>query len=164
MVDVKDIILEGFMDEARQARFVLSRADGKELDYAPLDSLRPMRDLANHLAQIPRIDTAIYSGEVEQVEDAQALERDLTSDSIPDMTRVFDKGLDYVRGFFGDMNEREFVESRLRPFYQTEGDRSWSECLQEMTSHLAMHKMQLWMYLKLSGEPVDMYTYYGAES
>ncbi|TFG09643.1 hypothetical protein EU538_04335 [Candidatus Thorarchaeota archaeon] len=164
MAEAKDVVLEGFLEEARQARFVLARAERASLSYAPSGNLRELRDLANHLAQIPRIDTAIYSGEVERVEDAQALEKNLTSDSVSEMVTVFDKGLEHVKSFFQDMSEEEFVESKLRPFYQAEGYRAWSECLQEMTSHLAMHKMQVWMYLRISGEHVDMYTYYGAES
>ncbi len=160
----KDIILDGFLEEARQARFVLSKAEGMNLFYTPSDNLRALRDLANHLAQIPRIDTAIYSGEIETVEDAQALEKELTGSSVSEMVETFDNGLKYAKSFFQEMSEKNFHEAKLKPFYQKEGTKTWPECLQEMTGHLAMHKMQLWMYLRISGKSVDMYTYYGIDA
>ncbi len=164
MSSTKNIILDGFLEEARQTRFVLSKAEGTNLFYTPSDNLRALKELANHLAQIPRIDTAIYSGEVATVEDAQALEKELTGSSVSEMVENFDSGLEYAKAFFQDMSEKDFLEAKMKPFYQREGTKTWPECLQEMTSHLAMHKMQLWMYLKISGKPVDMYTYYGAKT
>jgi hypothetical protein len=49
----------------------------------------------------------------------------------------------------------------LSLFYQNGPEKSWSHYIPEITTHLAMHKMQLWMYLKLGDAPVSMLTYYG---
>ncbi len=59
------------------------------------------------------------------------------------------------------MPDEEFFAKTLKPFYESGPMRSWANYMPEFITHLAMHKMQLWMYLKLAGVEVNMMTYYG---
>ncbi len=59
------------------------------------------------------------------------------------------------------MSEKEFFAKTLKPFYQQGDAKNWTYYMPEFITHLAMHKMQLWMYLKLAGADVNMMTYYG---
>ena len=75
--------------------------------------------------------------------------------------RVFDEGVKRTEKRLNKMSEKELFEKNLQPFYESGDAKNWAYYIPEMTRHLAMHKMQLWMYLKLSGLAVDMMTYYG---
>ena len=80
------------------------------------------------------------------------------------MVEVFEKGIKRVVAYFKGMQDKEFLEENITPCYMKGPPKSWAHYLSDITRHLAMHKMQLWMYLKLAGKPVDMMTYYGVES
>jgi uncharacterized damage-inducible protein DinB len=164
MGKISDVLLESLKREANQTRVVLSTADGEDLDFAPKESMRKMKQLANHTAQIPHMDIAIYSGELDSGDAAQKREHNLNRNSIKEMLGVFDEGLEKMIEFFQGKSDNEMLEENLKPFYVEEGMESWAHYLSECISHLAMHKMQLWMYLKLAGVNVDMMTYYGIES
>ncbi len=164
MGKISDVLLESVKREANQTRVVLSTAEGEDLDFAPKEGMRTMEQLANHTAQIPFMDIAIYSGELDSGQAAQKRESNLNRDSIQDMLKVFDEGLEKMTGFFKRKSDDEMLEDNLKPFYVEEGTESWAHYLSECISHLAMHKMQLWMYLKLAGVNVDMMTYYGIAS
>ena len=59
------------------------------------------------------------------------------------------------------VKQNEILEKKLKAFYEQGEESNWAHYIPEITTHLAMHKMQLWMFLKLSGVPVSMWTYYG---
>ena len=66
-----------------------------------------------------------------------------------------------IKKRFTGMTAQEFFAKTLKPFYETGEARSWAHFLPDIITHIAMHKMQLWMYLRLAGAKVDMMTYYG---
>jgi hypothetical protein len=65
-----------------------------------------------------------------------------------------------IHEFISKLSDDQLTENSLKPFDQ-EAPKSWAYYIPEITTHLAMHKMQLWMYLKLAGAPVSMRSYYG---
>ena len=156
-----DVLLDSFKHEARQARVVIDKAKVANLDFTPYEGMRSLIALVNHLSQIPTLDPAVYSSELASGEAVQKKEMELHCVDVKDALRVFDEGVKRTEKRFNKLSEKELLEKNLRPFYESGDTKNWAYYIPEMTRHLAMHKMQLWMYLKLSGLSVDMMTYYG---
>ena len=161
MTNLVDVLLDSFKHEAKQARVVLDKARMAKSDFVPCKGIRPLIDLVNHLAQTPLMDPSVYSSQLGSVEVIQKREKELYRADINGALGVFDEGIKSVEKRFSKMTEEEFLEKNLRPFYESGDTKNWAYYLPEMTRHIAMHKMQLWMYLKLAGVPVSMRTYYG---
>ncbi len=164
MPKISDVMLNMFLHESNQAKVVLECAKNTDLNFVPKEGMRPLIALANHLAQIPSMDPYMYRGEIADAEQAQAREKELWRDGIDRIISVFDEGVESVKMYFKDMSDDEFLKANLRPFYEQKEKKSWGHYFAEFTTHIAMHKMQLWMYLKMAGVAVDMMTYYGITS
>ncbi|MHA2134215.1 MAG: hypothetical protein ACXAEN_14460 [Candidatus Thorarchaeota archaeon] len=164
MTNIVEVLLDSFKHEAKQARVVIDKARKADSDFVPKKGLRTLEALVNHLAQIPTLDPSFYSGELDSMEAAQKMEKDLWCKDIDDALVLFNEGMDSAEERFGEMSDEELLAKNLHPFYETKEERNWAYYIPEMTRHIAMHKMQLWMYLKLSGLDVNMMTYYGVAS
>jgi len=155
------VLLEVFEREANQAKVVLTAINKTPKDYIPKEGMRTLWELANHIAQIPLLDPNMYSMKIANVEQAQAKEKELRSADLKGLLSIFDKGIKEVNKRFKNMTEKEFFAKNLKPFYETGPEKNWAYYMPEFITHISMHKMQLWMYLKLAGAKVDMMTYYG---
>jgi hypothetical protein len=156
-----DVLVDSFKLEARQARVVIDKARIASSDFVPRKGMRSLTALVNHLAQIPFMDPAVYSSELESDEAIKQRENELQRMDINCALGVFDDGIESTEKRFSKMSEKELLEKNLRPFYESGEAKNWAYYISEMTRHIAMHKMQLWMYLKLSGLDINMMTYYG---
>jgi uncharacterized damage-inducible protein DinB len=156
-----DVLLTVFEHEADQARCVLEAIKDLDMEYSPQEGMRTLGELANHLAQIPLLDPAMYANEIKDLEQAQASEKKLNRTKLAEILAVFDEGVKSVKKRFSGMAEKEFFAKTLKPFYEQRSEKAWDYYMPEFITHLAMHKMQLWMYLKLAGVDVNMMTYYG---
>ncbi len=161
MEKLSQILVEMFERESQQARFVLAAAKEVDLNYSPYEGMRPLIDLANHLTQIPLIDLKFYSKEFKAFEEVQECEKKMHRSDIPSLLDVFDEGVQSVKKYIEGLSDDEILEKNLKAFYEDGPEKNWAHYIPEITTHLAMHKMQLWMYLKLAGAPVSMWTYYG---
>lgn len=155
-----DVLLAAFEHEAKQARVVIATIQDTDMEYSPQEGMRTLGELANHLAQIPLLDPAMYAQEIPDVEHARAREKELHRKDLDGILTVFDEGVQAVKQRFTGMTDKEFFAKTLKPFYE-KTEKNWAYYLPEFISHIAMHKMQLFMYLKLAGVKVDMMTYYG---
>ena len=163
MTGIVEILLDSFKHEARQARVVLHKARTASPDYVPHNGMRTLLALVNHLSQIPTLDPAVYSRELATGDAVQKKEAELYRSDASDALRVFDEGVERTENRLSKMSDKELLEKNMLPFYDTGEAKNWAYYIPEMTRHLAMHKMQLWMYLKLGGLDVNMMTYYGVE-
>jgi hypothetical protein len=77
------------------------------------------------------------------------------------MLTAYDQGIESIKEYISKLSDEQALENNMKAFYQDGPDKNWAHYLPEITTHLAMHKMQLWMYLKLAGAHVSMWTYYG---
>jgi len=161
METIPRILVEMFERESNQARFVLAAAEGVNLQFCPYEDMRCLEDLANHMAQIPILDFKFYSKAFEDFEAVRAMEIELKRTSIKEMLKVFDKGIETVKNHLSALTDEDALKANLKAFYEQGPEKGWTHYIPEITTHLAMHKMQLWMYLKMAGAPVSMWTYYG---
>ncbi len=161
MTNIINVLMNVFEHEANQARVVLAVTEPKFMKYTPQKGMRNLLDLANHLAQIPLLDPALYTRELPTREQANAKEKELWQDNREGLLSTFDTGIKKLKTRFSAMKEEVFFANTLQPFYETGAQRNWAFYLPELITHIAMHKMQLWMYLKLAGAHVNMMTYYG---
>jgi len=155
------ILLDMLDHESSQARFVMEAAKDSDLNFKPTKELRLMLDLMNHMAQIPTIDLKFYSMEFNDFEEVRAMEKELRKDTVDDLLSIYDKGMKSIHEYISKLSDDQLTKNNLKAFYQEGEPKSWTHYIPEITTHLAMHKMQLWMYLKLAGVPVSMWTYYG---
>jgi uncharacterized damage-inducible protein DinB len=153
--------MDTLKEEAKQARCVLSVIKDTQLSYTPKERMRTLGELANHLAQIPHLDPSFFNGEISDFEDARAHEKKMNRETVTDIITIFDEGIESVKNRFSTMTEDVFFAKTLKAFYEQGPKRNWAHYLPEIITHIAMHKMQLWMYLKLTGAKVNMMTYYG---
>jgi uncharacterized damage-inducible protein DinB len=158
---ISELLLEMLVHESKQARFVLTVAKDTDLKFSPNDKMKPLLDLANHIAQIPLIDYKFFNMDFDNFEQTQKLEKELHKDSIDELLTIFDQGIEYIREHFAKLSDEEVLEKNKKPFYEEGPMKNWAHYLPTIVTHLAMHKMQLWMYLKHAGAPVNMMTYYG---
>ncbi|MGY5878596.1 MAG: hypothetical protein RTV31_00040 [Candidatus Thorarchaeota archaeon] len=161
MDKIPKLLLHMLEHESNQTKFVLAAAKVTDLKFTPKDELRPLIDLINHIAQIPLIDLKFFSMEFKSFEEVRAMEKDLRQDTIDDMLTIYDQGIEKIKEYISKLSDEQVTENNLKAFYQDGPEKSWAHYIPEITTHLAMHKMQLWMYLKLAGAPVSMWTYYG---
>ncbi|TFG33759.1 hypothetical protein EU527_06960 [Candidatus Thorarchaeota archaeon] len=150
-----------FNREIEQALFVLQAAKGTDLNFTPYEGMRSLLDLANHLAQIPSIDFKFYTKEFLAFEQVQEYEKELRKSDLSELMVIFNEGVKTITEHIESLSDTEILDNNLKAFYEEGTDKNWAHYLPEITTHLAMHKMQLWMYLRLAGVPVSMWTYYG---
>ena len=158
---VVNTLLAVYLHEAEQAKTVISIIKPEYLGFTPKEGMRSLVELSNHLAQIPSMDLKMYSGELMDFEQTKKHERELKRFNLAELLKVFDDGIEKVKTYFTDMSEQAFYDNKIKPFYDKGPAKNWAFYLPESITHIAMHKMQLWMYLKLAGANVDMMTYYG---
>jgi hypothetical protein len=161
MDTIPRILIEMLEHESVQVRSVLIAAEGINPQFCPYDNMRLLVDLENHVAQIPSIDFSFYTKEFDSFESVRAMEQKLKRSAIKDLLKVFDKGIDNIEKYLSNMSDEDVLKNNLKAFYEQGPDKSWTQYIPDITTHLAMHKMQLWMYLKMAGAPVSMWTYYG---
>ncbi len=161
MSTIVDVLLQVFEHEAKQASAVLRACETVQFEYVPMEGMRTLVELANHLAQIPILDPSLYTRELATAEQTRAREKELYRESLEGLLTVFSEGIQAVKQRFAGMKEKDFFTKNLQPFYEEGSKKSWAYYLPEIITHIAMHKMQLWMYLKLAGAKVNMMTYYG---
>ncbi|MBN2228363.1 MAG: DinB family protein [Candidatus Thorarchaeota archaeon] len=147
--------------EGRQTRFVMTAATGSDLNFKPSDGMRSLFDVMNHLAEIPTIDLQFCSMQFNNFEEVHAMEKELRRNTIDELLALYDEGMEAIHEFISKLSDDQLTENSLKPFDLEGPPRSWAHYIPEITTHLAMHKMQLWMYLRLAGAPVNMRTYYG---
>ncbi len=164
MTRIVEVLLDSFKHESRQARVVIDVARNVKSGFKPSEGLRTLEEIVNHLAEIPTLDPRFYSGEIKSVEHAQKMEKDLWRKNIDDSLALFDEGVEGVIERFEEMTDEQLLEENLQSFYEKGPLHSWAYYIPEITRHIAMHKMQLWMYLRLGGLDVNMMTYYGIAS
>ena len=161
MNTIPRILIEMLERESAQARFVLAAAEGVDFQFCPYDNMKSLGGLANHLSLIPFIDFKFYKKEFEDFESVHATEEKLKRSLVKEMLKVFDEGIETIKNHLSPMSDEDVLKANLKTFYEQGPETSWTQVIPDITTHLAMHKMQLWMYLKLSGAPVSMWTYYG---
>ncbi len=164
MTNIKTILLEFFDEEAAEAKVVLNKIKEISLDYQLTKETRSVLDLANHIAQIPRIDIGIYSKELDSGEKAHKMELELNRKTIDEILKVYDTGCKYLKEYFKKMSDEDFNKKNLVPFYEPNVEpKSWSHFLPKIITHITLHKGILWAYLKAADAKVNMFTYYGSK-
>ncbi|WP_124728288.1 DinB family protein [Staphylospora marina] len=136
---------------------LLSMIRPEHWEQKPHDALRPIGELANHLAQIPAVDLAILR-EADEIT-VRRLEADLTRQSGEELVKVMNEGWAALKDYMSSLTEEEFFTKKTKAFYKEEGtcQATW---LTEIITHLAHHRAQLFDALKQFGYGVNMFDLY----
>jgi uncharacterized damage-inducible protein DinB len=120
------------------------------LDWRPAPRVRSLQELGDHFAAAPLVDLAVMQGNPRQV--TEAIEEALHGAGPADWTEVFERGVRAVVEFFGSLDDEAFASKMTRAHYGTA--RTPAEWLMEALSHVAHHRGQLYLYLRMLGAPV----------
>lgn len=121
-------------------------------DWRPHEQVRTAWELANHLVQIPAVDTAIAQEKAQP--EIQQLERELIATTVDGLLAVWDRGVADATAYFGDLSPAAFETQETTAFYgHRMAQKAW---LLEIVTHTYHHRAQLFTYLKLKGRPVGM--------
>ena len=107
MPTIIEVLLDAFEHESKQVRVVIEATGGTDMKYTPKKGMRTLRELANHLAQIPLLDPAMYAREIADVEQARAREKELFREDIDGILAVLDEGVQAVKRRFTGMTEKD---------------------------------------------------------
>jgi uncharacterized damage-inducible protein DinB len=141
---------------ARSCCHIARMARPEDYDFAPLQNMRTLFELANHLAQAPLVDLRIMSGAKQ--EEIRELEENLTRDDAEGWCALLREGFSEVRRYMENLSFDQYENSSCTAFYgRTQTNAQW---LLEMVTHLYHHRSQLFTYLKLLGYPVNTKTLY----
>ena len=128
----------------------------EHLDYAPREGMRSLRELANHLAQIPAVDYRILRGDTE--EQIVELERQLDRQAPEEWQAVLKDGTAELARYIEHLTHDEYENGSGTAFYgRTQTNAQW---LLEVITHCYHHRAQLFVYLKLNGYDVSTRTLY----
>lgn len=135
--------------------FALAKPD--HLDWSPLEGVRTLKQLANHLCQIPAVDLRIIKGDGEQ--EVEKYETELSTDSAERWCAMMKDGARDLRRFMELLSFDDYENGSATAYFgRTQTHARW---LLEVVTHIYHHRAQLFMYLKLNGYAVgtrDLYT------
>jgi len=135
---------------------LLSLAREEHLDYRPQEGMRSLRELANHLAQVPAVDLTILKGATEK--EVQEAERSLDRSDPAGWQEVLRDGQKELYRYIERLSLDEYENNSGTAFYgRTQTNAQW---LLEIITHLYHHRAQFFMYLKLNGYDVSTKTLY----
>lgn len=140
---------------ALRRSLVLIFAELPEEDWRPRDDMRSLWEVANHLAQVPSIDTLIARGMDEAtVHRAQEVAAVRSTEAL--LTQ-WDRGVTELEAFYGGLTEAEFEEQLGTAFYgHSAAFKTW---LLETVTHCHHHRAQLFNYLREFGLPLNGFAY-----
>jgi len=129
----------------------------EHLDWSPREGMRTLKQLANHLYQIPAVDLRIIKGDGEL--DVEKYEAELASDSPEQWSTVMKDGARDMRRFMELLSFDDYENGSATAYFgRTQTHARW---LLEVVTHIYHHRSQLFMYLKLNGYEIgtrDLYT------
>ena len=96
--------------ESSQVRFVITAVNSANLNFTPKDEMRPLIDLLNHVAQIPLIDFKFFTKEFTSFDEVRKMEKDLRRESIEDLLKVYDEGIENIKKYFSKLTDEQVKE------------------------------------------------------
>ena len=135
---------------------MLAQLKPEHYGYSPHDGMRTLLELANHLAQIPAMDLRLLRGDKEP--ELARREEELTRESTAELGDVLREGVKDMAAYFEHLSFDDYENgSGTAYFGRTQTNAQW---LLEVITHMYHHRAQLFMYMKLTGYPVDTRTLY----
>ena len=135
--------------------FELIKAE--HLDWRPRDDMRPLKELVNHLAQIPAVDLRIVKGDGEM--DVEKLEESLDNDNPATWCGVMKDGARDMRRFMELLSFDDYENGSATAYFgRTQTHARW---LLEAVNHIYHHRAQVFMCQRLIGYDVgtrELYT------
>ena len=129
----------------------------ENLDWRPRDDMRKLKELANHLAQIPAVDLRIIKGDGEM--DVEKFEESLNGDTAGDWCSAMKEGASNLRRFMELLSFDDYENGSATAYFgRTQTHGRW---LLEAINHIYHHRSQLFIYLRLIGYDIgtrDLYT------
>lgn len=148
-------LYEQFSAMRRSLALIFAELPSVTEDYRPRDNMRSAWEVANHLAQIPAIDSAIASQKSQEV--VQALEHELACNQPDQLLAVWDHGIEELEAFYDGLTLDAFENSTGKAFYGHED--LYKNWLLSTLTHSHHHRAQLFNYLREMGKPLNGFVY-----
>lgn len=157
----------GYIYEA--TRSVMQAVPHQKLNYRPRPEMMSIGQLMHHMS-------SICGGSIKQVFEGNfppadpnrpvqwSSEKDLHEcRSVQEALDRLNRDEASLKIILNQMDNADFRNRNVQPPWSPKPFKAWLFCLL-MADHLSLHRMQLYQYLRLLGEPVDTLTLYGLHS
>ena len=150
----------------KAARGLMKLTPDEKLDFKPMDGLMTIAQVLKHLAGSlgASFSMAVHNSwpdipEEEMLPPAEKLPK---SNSVEEAVKEFDQDWELLKEEFGKISDEKFNKNKINVPWMPY-PMSLVEYLMQAHEHLSNHRMQLFIWLKLSGEKLNTGHLYGME-
>lgn len=136
---------------------LLAKVKREDLEFRPQPNMRTLRELAEHLAAIPKVDLLIL--QEHSAEEVRQLEGRFAETDFAQLGASMAEGLEPLRQYMAALSEEDFLHRKTIPFYLDHGT-AQAKWLIEIVTHAQHHRGQLFTYLKMQSYDVGMFDLY----
>lgn len=155
---LRDVIMHEMGVGVKSTTQLLQKVNVSDWEWRPVDNMRTLRELMNHLTAIPEIDLAIMNEQSEaEVRHLEAKYAELESQE--QLAQAMEVGLDLYKEAISSLTAEEYLTKETKPFYAefTSTPAKWHV---ETLTHIFHHRAQFFNYLKQLGYEVTMFDLY----
>lgn len=148
----------------KATRGLMKLTPEEKLDFKPMDGVMTIAQVLKHLAGSlgASLSMAVHNSwpDIPEEEMLPPAEKFPKSNSVEEAIKEIDQDWELLKEEFGKISEKKFNESKINvpwmPYPQ-----SFLEYMMQAQEHLSNHRMQLFIWLKLSGEQLNTGHLYG---
>ena len=145
-------LMEYLDNRVRKCRYLLEKIPEGKWHWRPAENLMTLGDLANHVAMLLDVESAIFEGALTK-ESYAAKVHAMRKDNKPGLLNMARECHARAMKFYGAMSEEDFeTEVFTTPAGTT---MSYKGGLLAELEHFTHHRSQLWTYLCQLGVPIE---------
>ncbi|HEY0828300.1 MAG TPA: DinB family protein [Bacilli bacterium] len=158
---IRELLFEELYLAVRTTIKLITKVKAEHWEYRPGENMRSLKELANHLVQIPYVDLAIMQEKNSDTVD-KLQNTDLFTTDPQEMIKIMEQGFMALQDYIVSFTENDLLQKHTKAFYSGEDSNGYSQAkwLVEITTHAFHHRGQLFNYLKQLGYQVNMFDLY----
>ncbi|USG65857.1 DinB family protein [Brevibacillus ruminantium] len=156
--EMKALLFEELDLIVRTTAGLVRRIPSDQWEYRPIEQMRTLRELVEHLVAVPSVDLLILQEKTEA--DIRQLEAKIAE--LPDQEALIEQmvtGTNDLKAYMEGLSDEDFLQKKTKPFYLEHGTVQ-AKWLIEIVTHAQHHRAQLFTYLKQLGHEVNMFDLY----
>lgn len=156
--EMKNLLYEEMDLIIRTTSALIRRIQPEQWDYKPVQQMRSLKELVQHLVLVPAVDLLILQENAAEV--IRGVEK--TYEELTDaekLVSLLEQGTADLKKYMDSLTDDQFLHHSTRPFYHEYGSVQ-AKWLIEIVTHAQHHRAQLFTYLKQLGHEVTMFDLY----
>jgi uncharacterized damage-inducible protein DinB len=155
---MKSNLYEELRLNVRTTSGLLRKVRAGDWSFRPIESMRTLGELAQHLALVPAVDLLILKEHSEpDIRELEGRYADVTdADKLID---AMERGMNDLVAYMDGLSDEQFLAMTTTPFY-VEHPTTQAKWLLEIVTHAQHHRAQLFTYMKQLGYEINMFDLY----